>query len=212
MSRAFKLPDLGEGVHEGEVLALHVVVGQKVKEGDIILEVETDKAAVEIPSPATGTVAEIMVKPGDTVKVGDVMMTFSVGSEAETAKAPALDTSQIQSAAIAETAPPAETGDRKGPVPASPATRRLARELSVDLQQVTPTGPGGVVTADDVRTFTERGPDVAVPPQIAEAIPEAGAAEGTIPTPSLPDFSRWGPVERVPFRSIRRATAKQMVI
>jgi pyruvate dehydrogenase E2 component (dihydrolipoamide acetyltransferase) len=96
-------------------------------------------------------------------------------------------------------------------VPASPATRRLARELSVDLQQVTPTGPGGVVTADDVRTFTERGPDAAVPPQIAEAIPEAGAAEGTIPTPSLPDFSRWGPVERVPFRSIRRATAKQMV-
>ncbi len=83
MSRSFKLPDLGEGVHEGEVLAVHVSVGQEVKEGDIILEVETDKAAVEIPSPYNGTVAEILVKPGDTVKVGDVMMTFSNGEEAE---------------------------------------------------------------------------------------------------------------------------------
>ncbi|MGD8471562.1 MAG: biotin/lipoyl-binding protein, partial [Desulfobacteraceae bacterium] len=75
MARAFKLPDLGEGVHEGEVLAVHVALGQEVKEEDIILEVETDKAAVEIPSPFSGTVAEIRVKPGDTVKVGDVMMT-----------------------------------------------------------------------------------------------------------------------------------------
>ena len=74
MAREFKLPDLGEGVHEGEVLAVNVSVGQEVKEGDIILEVETDKAAVEIPSPFSGIVSEIRVKPGDTVKVGDVMM------------------------------------------------------------------------------------------------------------------------------------------
>ena len=67
MSRSFKLPDLGEGVHEGEILAVHVSAGQEVKEGDIILEVETDKAAVEIPSPFTGTVSEVRVKPGDTV-------------------------------------------------------------------------------------------------------------------------------------------------
>ncbi len=83
MSRSFKLPDLGEGVHEGEVLAVHVSVGQEVKEGDIILEVETDKAAVEIPSPFSGTVSEVLVKPGDTVKVGDVMMTFSNCVEAD---------------------------------------------------------------------------------------------------------------------------------
>ncbi|MGD8304246.1 MAG: biotin/lipoyl-binding protein, partial [Desulfobacterales bacterium] len=91
MSRAFKLPDLGEGVHEGEVLAVHVSAGQEVKEDDIILEVETDKAAVEIPSPYSGTVAEVRVKPGDTVKVGDVMMTFSNGDEAEVADAPATE-------------------------------------------------------------------------------------------------------------------------
>ena len=81
MSKSFKLPDLGEGIHEGEVLAVPVEVGQEVKEGDIILEVETDKAAVEIPSPFNGRVQEILVKPGDIVKVGDVMMTFSNGEE-----------------------------------------------------------------------------------------------------------------------------------
>ena len=74
MAREFKLPDLGEGVHEGEVLAVNVSVGQEVKEGDIILEVETDKAAVEIPSPFSGIVSEIRVKPGDTVKVGDIVL------------------------------------------------------------------------------------------------------------------------------------------
>ena len=86
MSQSFKLPDLGEGIHEGEVLAIPVSVGQEIKEGDIILEVETDKAAVEIPSPYTGRVEEILVKPGDVVNVGDVMMTFSGGKEAEDVK------------------------------------------------------------------------------------------------------------------------------
>jgi len=209
MARAFKLPDLGEGVHEGEVLAVHVSVGQEVKEDDIILEVETDKAAVEIPSPFTGTVAEVLVKAGDTVKVGDVMITFSNGEAAdgvETEKpveAPAEATLAEAEVTVAETA------KRKGPVPASPATRRLARELSVDLHRLTPTGPSGLVTADDVRAFAETGPETVGPPAVPDAIPEA---EVIIPSPTLPDFSRWGPVKRVPFRSIRRATAKQMVI
>ena len=212
MSRAFKLPDLGEGVHEGEVLAVHASAGQMVKEGEIILEVETDKAAVEIPSPFTGTVTDIRVKPGDTVKVGDVMMTFSSGEEAETAGVPTPGATQMDSAAIEEAPAIVETGKRTAPVPASPATRRLARELSVDLHRITPTGPGGVVTADDVRAFAEKGPDAAGPPAAAEMPSEAQTADMLIPSPTLPDFSRWGPIERVPFRSIRRATAKQMVI
>jgi pyruvate dehydrogenase E2 component (dihydrolipoamide acetyltransferase) len=86
MARSFKLPDLGEGIHEGEVLAILVSVGDEVKEGDPILEMETDKAAVEIPSPFTGSVKEILVKPGDLVNVGDVLMTFSDGEEAEPAE------------------------------------------------------------------------------------------------------------------------------
>ncbi len=86
MSKSFKLPDLGEGIHEGEVLAVPVDVGQEVKEGDIILEVETDKAAVEIPSPYTGSIQEIFVKPGDIVNVGDVMMTFTNAEGDQTVK------------------------------------------------------------------------------------------------------------------------------
>ena len=102
MARSFKLPDLGEGVHEGEVLAVHVSVGQEIKEGDIILEVETDKAAVEIPSPFTGTVTEIRVKPGDTVKVGDVMMTFSNGEEAEVGAGPKTEEMPAEAAETAK--------------------------------------------------------------------------------------------------------------
>jgi pyruvate dehydrogenase E2 component (dihydrolipoamide acetyltransferase) len=211
MSRSFKLPDLGEGVHEGEVLGVHVSVGQEVKEGDIILEVETDKAAVEIPSPFSGRVSEVRVKPGDTVKVGDVMMIFSNGKQAE-----ALDVEKPQKlpAEMAETEKTqvlAAAGERKGPVPASPATRRLARELGVDLHQVAPSGPGGRVTADDVRTLADAGKKMVAATASAEVI-AAEAPQLAIRSPALPDFAKWGPVERLPFRSIRRATAKQMMI
>ena len=211
MSRSFKLPDLGEGVHEGEVLAVHVSVGQEVKEGDLILEVETDKAAVEIPSPFTGTVSEVLVKPGDTVKVGDVMMTFSNGEEGEVVDVQKPEEMPSEAAETEKVVSLTEAGRRTGPVPASPATRRLARELGVDLHRVTPTGSGGLVTADDVRAHADAGKEMVAAPSTAEVIPEEAPAL-TIPSPTLPDFSKWGPVERVPFRSIRRATAKQMII
>jgi pyruvate dehydrogenase E2 component (dihydrolipoamide acetyltransferase) len=208
MSRSFKLPDLGEGIHEGEVLAVRVEVGQEIKEGDIILEVETDKAAVEIPSPFTGRVQEIFVKTGDIVKVGDVMMSFSNGRE----ERPAAEKKPIQksapaaaSAEPAADAGPAEPVDKKGPVPASPATRRLARELGVDLHRVIPTGSKGLVTAEDVRGFA-----AGEKPAAAAAPPAAESRPPEIAVPPLPDFTRWGEVEKIPFRSIRRATARQM--
>ena len=211
MARSFKLPDLGEGVHEGEILAVHVSVGQEVKEGDIILEVETDKAAVEIPSPFTGTVSEVRVKPGDTVKVGDVMMVFSDGEEAEIIDVQTTEEILAKAAESDEVLLAAKIGERKGPVPASPATRRLARELGVDLYQVTPTGAAGLVTADDVRAHADTGKDMVKAPAADEVMPIETPAL-TIPSPMLPDFSKWGPIERVPFRSIRKATAKQMII
>jgi len=210
MSRSFKLPDLGEGIHEGEVLAVPVEVGQEVKEGDIILEVETDKAAVEIPSPFNGRVQEIFVKPGDVVNVGDVMMNFSNGEDAQTvdkvkpaAKPAAKSATAPEAVAVADQVPASR---KDGPVPASPATRRLARELGVDLHSVTPSGPAGLVTAEDVRGF-------AADDKIVEADSADAAAPSQpvdISVPPLPDFSKWGEVERVPFRSIRRATARQM--
>jgi len=211
MSRSFKLPDLGEGIHEGEVLAVHVSVGQEVKEGDIILEVETDKAAVEIPSPFSGTVSEVFVKPGDMVKVGDVMMTFGNGEEADGVEVASPDKIPAEAAETEKVVSPSEAEQTKRPVPASPATRRLARELGVDLHRVTPTGPGSLVTAADVRAFAERGKEAVVPPAAGEGVP-AEAPAVSIPSPALPDFAKWGPVERVPFRSIRRTTARQMSI
>jgi len=230
MARAFKLPDLGEGIHEGEVITVLVSVGDEVKEGDPILEVETDKAAVEIPSPYTGTVLEIMVQPGQVVNVGDVLLTFSDGDKAaekietQTASIEAdkpTETSPATAPAEAEVPPAAAPvvtvneapADRKGPVPASPATRRLARELGVDLHRVTATGPGGLVTAEDVRTFAASGGERGLV-EIEEtvvAVPLEGAGTAAA-VPPLPDFSKWGPVKRMPLRSIRRATARQMTL
>ena len=210
MARTFKLPDLGEGIHEGEVLAVLVEVGQEVKEGDIILEVETDKAAVEIPSPFTGRVKEIFVKPGDIVNVGDNLMSFSNGEAAESVKEeiPARET--IPPAEVVSSAVGPSMESKVGPVPASPSTRRLARELGVDLHLVVPTGPAGLVTAEDVRNFAPKG-EIESEPVEAVASPVEITTK-MVSEMALPDFTKWGTVERVPFRSIRRTTSKQMVL
>ncbi len=209
MSRSFKLPDLGEGIHEGEVLAVLVEVGQEIREGDIILEIETDKAAVEIPSPFDGRVLEIMVAAGDVVNVGDVMMTFSGDEDAPAVEPePSVGEAPATPRVVASgTTPPPSPGS--SPVPASPATRRLARELGVDLHLVNPSGPAGLVTADDVREFAAADPS---PETAPAAVPAATPVppSANVAVPSLPDFSKWGQVERVAFRSIRRSTAGQM--
>ena len=196
MITSFYLPDLGEGIHEAEILAVPVVVNQDIHEGDVILEVETDKAAVEIPSPVTGRIEEIHVQPGDLAKVGDVLLSFTNDSVAAQQK----ESEEILERPVTQ---------KKQPVPASPSTRRLARDLGVDLHLVTPTGSSGVVSAEDVR----RGASTAekkVP--IAATADSSHASNQTISSQakSLPDFSQWGPIELKPFRSIRRATAIRM--
>src|SRR5262245_702511 len=127
MTQAFRLPDLGEGIHEAEILDVCVSAGQAVREGESILQVETDKAVVEVPSPCTGTVVEIKVKKGDVVRVGEVLMTFTTGkAEKEAQRQPVEVVQQAEQprrgGAVAQT-----NGHPVGhPVPASPATRRLA--------------------------------------------------------------------------------------
>lgn len=220
MTTSFRLPDLGEGVHEAEILAIPATPGQEVKEGDIILEIETDKAAVEIPSPVTGKVAEILVKVGERVVVGSVLMTFRTEKDEAPAERP-------EPPSAPQPQPPPVAGKQQGPVPASPSTRRLARELGVDLHEVTPSGSGGVVTKDDVLAYARAKEQPAQPepaaPAAKPATPEPEATHLAEPSPTLtplpapptppgqlPDFARWGPIERLPFRSIRRATATQM--
>ncbi|RJR41534.1 MAG: 2-oxo acid dehydrogenase subunit E2 [Desulfobacteraceae bacterium] len=230
MARAFKLPDLGEGIHEGEVLQVLVSEGDEIQEGNPILEVETDKAAVEIPSPYTGKVKKILVKPGDTVKVGDELIIFDVAEKEGLTQEemPKAEPSRVEKPEMEkkEPAPPpiprreeerpspprpeAKPREEEGPVPAAPSTRRLARELNVDIRQVSGSGPGGRVTDEDVRSFAEgRRPEKKEkPPEEKEKAPRPLEAAA----PELPDFTKWGKVEKVPLRSIRRATAKQMAL
>lgn len=166
----FKLPDLGEGIHEGEIIEVLVKPGDRVEDGQTVLVVETDKAAAEIPSPVTGIVKEIRVKSGQTVRVGEVLMVFLKEGESgeaapETAEkkqerparegkgeAPAGKAGEAAGKTEAER-PPA--GPLQGPVAAAPSTRRLARELGVDIDKVRPSGPGGRITPEDVRAFAE---------------------------------------------------------
>jgi len=215
MTTSFLLPDLGEGVHEAEILSIPITEGQSVEEGDVILEVETDKAAVEIPSPCTGIIETIKVSSGDMVRVGDVLIIFANNGEGE---AKELQQGKAMNIETAEKRPGAAT--QKTVVPAAPSTRRIAREQGVDLQEVHPTGPNGLVTTDDVRSHAGASPlgDIKKPDRTEPPAAEKTAAGDrasdssaiTIDVPPLPDFSQWGEIERQPFRSIRRATANRM--
>jgi len=232
MAKTFRLPDLGEGIGEAEILAVHVTVGQSISEGDLLLEVETDKAAVEIPSPISGTIDEIRVHKGDMAKVGDILISFADTATAGAASEPAATAARppaavpghqaatpdhpVDAPSHAAAAPDHPAATPGAPVPASPATRRLARELGVDLQALTPSGAGGVVTKDDVLRAAEGVQAPSVPPAVpepppaeSEPSPPPEATAGIAPA-ALPDFSQWGPISREPFHSIRRATATRM--
>ena len=199
------MPDLGEGIHEAEILSVMVEKGARVKEGDVILEVETDKAAVEIPSPFTGTVTDIMIRAGDMVRVGETMFVFEEEDSGTDHEPSPESTPELQDS------PAAQSTTSKTPlVPASPATRRLARELGVDLHLVSPTGPGGRVLDGDVRKFAEGGDRQPTEMEVEETAATAPVLTMDHSPVVLPEYSKWGPIERQPFRSIRRATAVRM--
>jgi pyruvate dehydrogenase E2 component (dihydrolipoamide acetyltransferase) len=209
MTISFCLPDLGEGVHEAEILEVFVISGQSVAEGDPILEVETDKAAVEIPSPTTGVVSDVLVKNGDMVNVGEVLLIF------DTADTASLVSKEEEAASNArkETIDPASQNkgkDKRRPVPAAPSTRRLARELKVDLYQVLPTGPSGLVTAEDVRKAAENTAASEVRHLEADIIYDPVPSSIKPVSEDRTNMNEFGPLERLPFRSIRRETARRM--
>ncbi|MEJ2144295.1 MAG: dihydrolipoamide acetyltransferase family protein [Acidobacteriota bacterium] len=221
MTQEFKLEDPGEGIHEAEILNVFVSEGQTVSEGDPVLEIETDKASIEIPSPFDGTVESIKVQDGDQVRVGDVMMTYRLAEEAKAggdakepgekrAAGPAGETRRPQS--VSENGElRASEPEEDRPVPASPATRRLARERGIDLHDISGSGPRGRVTSRDVlQQATGEGPGTE-PRRHERERERKGHALSTEAT-GLPDFSRWGEVEIVPLRSIRRSTARHMSI
>jgi pyruvate dehydrogenase E2 component (dihydrolipoamide acetyltransferase) len=224
MSRPFTLPDLGEGLTEAEIVAVLVREGEVIAEDAPLLEVETDKAQVEIPSPMGGRIEKIHVSPGQTVKVGAVLVTFADdGAPARPAAAsgPAATPRRAPAAVAARPAPVA--APVPGPVAATPATRRLARELGVALQGVRGTGPGGRVVDDDVRAAATRSragqtPAAPVAPPAPRPTPSAPAGPAKplasigLEPPPLPRFEQWGPVERAPLSHLRRTIAERMTL
>jgi len=226
----FKLPDIGEGVAEGEIVNWLVQAGDDVTENQEMVEVMTDKATVTIGAPKAGKVSELRFKVGDTVPVGQVLVVFETGGEAAAAAAPVAAHAAAAPAARAP-APKSEgpvasaVGDIRESLPgmaaptpaaksggsdyyaekplAAPATRKLARELGVDLRRVEPSGSAGRVTREDV----ERSVNGAAAPA-ASAAAEAPAAKAP-PAPAAPP-TKQATDERVPIRGLRKRIFESM--
>ncbi|WP_440990514.1 dihydrolipoamide acetyltransferase family protein [Haloarchaeobius baliensis] len=203
MPKEFKLPDVGEGVAEGELLEWLVEPGDTVTEDQPVAKVETDKAAVDVPSPYNGTVKELLAEEGEMVPVGDVIMVYNVEGEDDLDDTTPSGAGESEASAEAEAdAAEAETtaadaGDTEevetpsGRVFAPPSARKLARELGVDISAVEGTGPSGRVTDADVRAHAEGDEEAEPEPATAEAESteepaDAGASGGSATTTAAP--------------------------
>ncbi|MFQ5794180.1 MAG: dihydrolipoamide acetyltransferase family protein [Candidatus Bipolaricaulia bacterium] len=199
MATEFRLPDVGEGIAEGEIVKWLVEEGQTIEEDQPLVEVMTDKATVEIPSPVGGTVLKRIGDEGDIVEVGSVLVVIGEPGEesAPTPDGKAEAESEAKTAATTATqaeAPTPAPAKKPGRILATPATRKLARELGIDIAQVEGTGPGGRVTDDDVRRFAE-----------------AGAKEPVAVSTEAVSVTAEEQEERIHFRGLRRRIAEHMV-
>src|SRR3954469_4854006 len=249
----FKLPELGENISSGDLLSVMVKVGDKVEVNQAVLELETDKATIEVPSTIAGTVKSVLVKPGTKIKVGTAIFTAEIsGEQPQTAEAfgetgtggigtggqtpqeqpigestqetieqtPAPKSIPRMDAAPSapsvpdwenEVAPPpapeipeqvsSRTGKSPAEVPAGPAVRALAREIGVDITEVKESGVRGGVTPQDVKAHAKRR---------AQEFDRGVVGGRLVAAAPLPDFSKWGSVERKPMTGVRRKTAEHM--
>lgn len=222
-----KLPELGENIEEAEVLAVLVSVGDRVNKDQAVIEVETEKASVEVPSPIAGVVTAISVTPGELIHVGQAIVELEgeVSEAAEPAQpkrvesenVAADDSESLVPTDIAASPSPGRRTDSDSEAPgpqaarptagepaaAAPSVRRLARELGIDINDVVGRGPGGRIAADDVMRHAR----VLIGEKI-EARRGTPSASGRFH--KLPDFTRYGPVERQPMSGVRRTTAQTM--
>ena len=263
-SYAFALPELGEGIESGDVVNVLVAAGDRVSRDQSLIELETDKAVIEVPSPVDGVLQTMHVQTGDKASVGQLIATFETEVETEAEETPSADVdgrdsdttpesasdaqpepeaerdqepeaapepepaatqaaepaaSEAASAdapqpASRKTAPQAKTATRaesekpqRLPAAASPSVRRLAREVGVDINEVQGSGAGGRISIEDVKMHARRLlTDTAAKPAPAAASAPAEPRRAV----DLPDFSRWGEVERQAMTSVRRATAEHM--
>jgi pyruvate dehydrogenase E2 component (dihydrolipoamide acetyltransferase) len=236
----FKLPELGENISQGDLVRLMIAPGSKVSEGQPVMELETDKAVVEVPSSISGVVKEVKVKEGEKIRVGQLIFTLegATAVQPEPSRprtAPVEHVSGQHGARLAfqaairaegkteeqalppdqprEQVPaftmPVQLGkvagtEHRQPIPAAPHVRRLAREIGIDIYEVKGTGPGGRISEDDVKSFAKAMLSAAV--SAVQAPPRAGH----FAAPKLPDFGKWGKIERVSIRGVRRKTAEHL--
>ncbi len=238
MATEVKLPEVGEGIEAGTVVAVLVQPGDHVQKDQPLVELETDKAVVEIPSTVAGVVSAVNVKENEEAAVGSVLVVIDEGAGAkedaakpaaeEPAKTGAEETHEApaevrerepsegrpaekaadrKSAAPAQATAPAGAANGGGSrlVPAAPSVRRLARELGVDVRSVRGSGILGRISAADVRSMANGGAPAGAP--TAAGVGQAGVSQ---PQVTLPDFTRWGEVERSAMSGIRKATVRSM--
>ncbi len=218
----FKLPDIGEGIAEGEIVKIDIKVGDKIAEDDILFEVQNDKSVESIPSPVAGTVTAVLVSEGTVAHVGDVIVEIATegGSHAPAAAAPAASAAP----AAAPAAPAAPTGVPAASNPgklvlAMPSVRQYAREKGVDITAVVPTGKGGRITREDIDNFggapvaTPAAPAaVEAPAAPAQASAPAAPAQASAPAaPAKPFVGSAEREERVKLTPMRKAISKAMV-
>ena len=197
MAREFKLPDIGEGVNEGEVVKWFVKEGDPIRENDPVVEVMTDKVTVQIPSPVTGKVLQLRAKEGEVVKVGATLIVFGeAGEVAPTSPTVPARPTVVPSAPAKSTAPPPQPST--GEALAAPAVRRLAKELNVNLGALRGTGPQGRITEEDVRKGTQ---SPAMTPRPATSL--------AAPAPSSVRPAQGGE-ERIPIHGLRKRIFEKM--
>ena len=254
MVTEFKLPELGEDIDTGDVINVYVSVGDRVAKDQPIMEIETDKAAIEVPAPVSGVISGVHVKEGQTIYVGQLLITIDesgeakketgvkeeISKEAEEPSGEKIEAeekereeerAEVKSKAeqrekegaeiegkeykeeivtkgeegkVVEFVRSAQSGvEKESPrklVPASPSVRRLARELGVDINNIKGSGPGGRISEEDVKNHASK--------EISKAGPEE-IQVGTRDV-SLPDYTKWGKIERQPMSKVRRLTADRM--
>lgn len=210
------LPDVGDNIEQGNVVAILVKVGDQVAKDQAIIEIETDKAVVEVPSSAAGKVESIEAKEGEALKVGGSILTLSGAVANASAAAPSTPVTQAEAPKTAAVAAPVSAPQPSSPstatstgefdgrqlIHAAPSVRRLARELGVDLQSVQGSGLAGRISADDVKLVASGGS-----PAAAQAVAHSPQPIAHSP---LPDFDKWGETRREDMSGIRRATVRSM--
>lgn len=226
----YRFPELGEGLHEGEIIKVLIKVGDAVTDDDIIMEVQNDKAIVEVPCPVNGKVLEVLVKDGQVCHVGEIVAIIDAEGElpeqaAPAAEAPKAEAPAAAAPAAAPEAPAAPTAQAAAPtaaaapktaggqVLATPSVRKFAREKGVDLTQVGGTGKNGRITRDDVNGFggapAAVAADTAVPAAAEQQDNAAKGAEEAKPA-TVTSGTAYRPEERVPFKGIRKIIANAM--